>query len=94
MLIQNYNDASSIMINSAIRSSNSANYISNYRLIDSLEGMTTNDLGLTIMRYFYLYDCTDLALDTNGRDAPYIGDGVCEVRKKTGTLRCEPEWKV
>ncbi len=65
------NDASSIMINSAVRASNSANYISNYRLIDSLEGMTTNDLGLTIMRYFYLYDCTDLALDTNG-----VGLGV------------------
>ena len=32
------------------------------------------------MRYFYLYDCTDIALDTNGRNAPYIGDNVSEVR--------------
>ena len=66
------NDASSIMINSAIRGGGSVgNYISNYRLIDSLEGITTNDLGMTILRYFNLYECTDLALDTNG-----VGLGV------------------
>lgn len=66
------NDASSIMINSAIRGSGTiGNYISNYRLIDSREGLTTNDLGMLIMRYFYLYDCTDIALDTNG-----VGLGV------------------
>ncbi len=66
------NDASSIMINSAIRGSGSVgNYISNYRLIDSREGLTTDDLGLLIMRYFYLYECTDIALDTNG-----VGLGV------------------
>jgi hypothetical protein len=63
------NDASSTMINSAIPNKNGG-FVSNYLFIDSYEGLTTDELGMTILRLFYLYSCTDLVLDTNGIGTP------------------------
>lgn len=63
------NDATSMQINVAIP--NDGRYKSNYVFVDSFEGLTTDELGMTIMRYFYHYNCTDLVLDTKG-----IGIGV------------------
>ena len=66
------NDASSIMIHSAIPT-NSNDYIDNIVLIDSAEGLLTEELGLTIMRYYYQYDCDYIALDSTG-----IGQAIAD----------------
>lgn len=63
------NDASSVMINCAIPNKNGG-FASNYNFIDGWEGLTTDELGMNIMRVFYLYSCTDLVLDTNGIGTP------------------------
>lgn len=64
------NDASAVFINSAIQSNNTS-YISNMAYCETFEGLTTDELGIIIMRYFYHYNCTQLVLDTNG-----LGIGV------------------
>ena len=64
------NDASSIFINSAIQTDD-VSYNSHFVFADSFEGLTTDELGIIVMRYFYKYKCTQLVLDTNG-----IGLGV------------------
>lgn len=62
---RNKNDAASLWINSAIPTDNE-DYITNLVYSESHEGLTTDDLGLIIMRTFYQYKCTHLVLDTNG----------------------------
>lgn len=64
------NDASSIMINSCIPTGNN-NYISNIVYAENHEGLTTDELGLMVMRLYYSMKCTDIAIDTNG-----VGLGV------------------
>lgn len=64
------NDASSIIINSAIQTDD-VTYSSNEVYMETFEGLTTDELGIIVMRYFYKYHCTQLVLDTNG-----IGLGV------------------
>lgn len=59
------NDASSIIINSAIPKNNNS-YTANVIYLDNVEGVTTDELALTIRRLFKIYDCTDLVIDTNG----------------------------
>lgn len=63
------NDAAAMWINVAIP--NGTVYISNYVYLKTFEGLTTDELGIEIMRNFYKYKCTDLVLDTNG-----LGIGV------------------
>ena len=62
---KNKNDSSALWINSAIPS-DSGDYMTNFVYGESHEGLTTDELGLIIMRDFYQYNCTDLVLDTNG----------------------------
>ena len=69
------NDASSIMIHSAIPT-NSNSYVDNIVYIDSAEGLLTEELGLQIMRDYYQYNCDYIAIDANGRNAAYIGDNI------------------
>lgn len=64
------NDAAAMWINVAIPNGNT--YSSNYVYIQTFEGMTTDELGIIIMRYFYKYKCTDLVLDTNGKLLPFL----------------------
>lgn len=64
------NDASSIMINSAIPTNNNS-YISNIVYLENHEGLNTDELALIIRRLFSWYKCTDLVIDTNG-----VGLGV------------------
>lgn len=59
------NDLAALFINSLIQTDNTS-YQSNFVLAETFEGLTTDELGLIIMRYFYIYKCTDLVLDTNG----------------------------
>ena len=64
------NDATAICINVALPTEN--NYVSNIVYVETFEGLTTDELGIIIMRYFYKYNCTDLVLDTNGNGlGPY-----------------------
>lgn len=80
------NDASSAMINRALPDKN-YRYSSNYLFIDSFEGLTTEELGIVIMRLFYYYKCTDLVLDTNGIGIPvfdYISQDHFDV--ETGNM--------
>lgn len=60
------NDSSALLINSAIPTENN-DYISNFVYGESHEGLTTDELGLIVMRMFYQYKCTDLVIDTNGQ---------------------------
>lgn len=60
------NDAAALIINSAIPTERNDN-ISNIVYIETHEGMTTDELGLLVMRFFYQYKCTDLVLDTGGQ---------------------------
>ena len=58
------NDAAAMWINIAIPKGTT--YRSNYVFIKTFEGLTTDELGIEIMRSFYKYKCTDLVLDTSG----------------------------
>lgn len=60
------NDAAALIINSAIPTDKN-DYISNIVYIETHEGMTTDELGILVMRLFYQFNCTDLVLDTNGQ---------------------------
>lgn len=64
------NDAAAIFINNAIQIDD-VSYNSNFVYGESFEGLTTDELGIIVMKYFYKYKCTQLVLDTNG-----IGLGV------------------
>ena len=59
------NDASALFINSLIQT-NDTQYQSNIVYGETLEDLTTDELGIIVMRYFYQYLCTDLVIDTNG----------------------------
>lgn len=59
------NDASSIIINRAIPT-NDNSYISNIVYLENHEGLTTDELALTVRRLYHYYKCTDLVIDTNG----------------------------
>lgn len=59
------NDAAALEINVALPSGGNS-YTSNIVYIETFEGLTTDELGITIMRYFNHYKCTDLVLDAQG----------------------------
>ena len=63
------NDAASIFINELVQQDD-ITYQSNFCYAENLEGKTTDEVGLIIMRYFYCYKCTYLVLDTMGRLCP------------------------
>ena len=60
------NDASSIIINSAIPNSNN-NYIANIIYMENHEGLNTDELALVVRQLYDWFKCTDLVVDTNGR---------------------------
>ena len=59
------NDASAIIINSAIPTNND-NYTSNIIYMENHEGLTTDELALVVRRLYDMYKCTDLVIDCNG----------------------------
>lgn len=62
---KNNNDATAIWINRAMPT-DMLTYKSNYVYLETFEGLTTDELGLKIMKYFYEYGCTDLVIDAAG----------------------------
>lgn len=65
------NDASAFIIHSGIPTSN-RNYLDNVVYIDTFEGLMSEELGLTIMRFYYQYKCHYIALDANGVGQPVL----------------------
>ena len=63
------NDASSIWIND-LSLTDPQTYHSNFVFAENIEGPTTDELGIRIMRYFKYYKCDYIVLDTNGRPMP------------------------
>lgn len=59
------NDASCILVNSCLQMSNN-NHVSNIVYAENHEGLTTDELGIIVMRLFYSMKCTDIVLDCNG----------------------------
>ncbi len=59
------NDAAALFINDAIQTDN-VSYHSNFIYGETFEGLTTDELGLIVMRWFYHYKCTQLVLDCAG----------------------------
>ena len=70
---KNNNDASSLVITSNIPI-NELEYSTNVVYMENYEGLTTSELAIAVMRAFYKYKCTKIVLDTNGRDATFVGD--------------------
>ena len=64
------NDAASLSLNVALPTE--SNYISNFVYMETKEGLTTDELGMLIMKMFYGYKCTDLVLDTGGKKLPLL----------------------
>ena len=75
------NDASALIINSVVPTESTNEYISNIVYIESNEGLTTDQLGIIVMRLFYQYECTDLVLDTNGKPLPLLLVTVVETER-------------
>lgn len=71
------NDSAAMIISSCIPNDDNS-YSANIVYIDTKEGLTTDELGILVMRTFYKYKCTDLVLDTNG-----LGIGVYDFIIKT-----------
>ena len=67
------NDASSIIINSAIPK-NGTSYTSNIIYLENHEGLNTDELALIIRKLYDKYKCTDLVIDSNG-----VGTGVFDM---------------
>lgn len=66
------NDASALLLHSAIPTS-SHNYMDNIVGINTHEGLVTEELGLTVMRSYYKYECDYIVLDSAG-----IGQAVLD----------------
>lgn len=65
----NKNDASSLFINDLVLA-DSQSFQSNFKFAQNIEGATTDELGILVMRYFYHYNCDYIVLDANGRLLP------------------------
>lgn len=59
------NDATAIMINSAIP--NNDNYTANIVYLENYEGLNTDELALVIRKLYKDFKCTDIALDCSGQ---------------------------
>lgn len=77
------NDAAALYINSAIQQDDTS-YHSNIIYGETFEGLTTDELGIIVMRYFYEYKCTDLVLDTGGLGIG-IYDYICKDQYDSST---------
>ena len=64
------NDASALYINDLEQVSD-IKYRSNFIYGENFEGLTTDQLGFTLMRYYHRYNCTEIVMDCAG-----VGLGV------------------
>lgn len=77
------NDAAALYINSCIQQDDTS-YHSNIIYGETFEGLTTDELGIIVMRYFYEYKCTDLVVDTGGLGIG-IFDFICKDQYDSST---------
>lgn len=68
-------------------------YIRNVVYMETIDGGHGQDQAIRVRQLYDDFDVDYVVIDTNGRDAPPIGDSRSVTRKKTGTLRWKPEWK-
>lgn len=86
------NDAAALYINNLIQTDDTS-YQSNFVYGETFEGLTTDALGIIVMRYFYEYKCTQLVLDTQGLGLG-VYDFICkdqydaETGKTYKALKC------
>ena len=86
------NDAAALFINDLIQTDDTT-YHSNFIFGDTFEGLTTDALGIIVMRYFYEYKCTQLVIDTQGLGLG-VYDFICkdqydsETGKTYKALKC------
>ena len=86
------NDAAALYINNLIQTDD-ITYHSNFVFGDTFEGLTTDALGIIVMRYFYEYKCTQLVIDTQGLGLG-VYDFICkdqydsETGKTYKALKC------
>ena len=86
------NDAAALFINNLIQTDDTT-YHTNFVFGDTYEGLTTDALGIIVMRYFYEYKCTQLVLDTQGLGLG-VYDFICkdqydsETGKTYKALKC------
>jgi hypothetical protein len=59
------NDASALLVHSAVPAAGNS-YFDNVVYVETQEGLTTEELGLLVMRFYYQYKCDYLVLDRNG----------------------------
>lgn len=86
------NDATAIYINDLKLLPNNT-YQSNIIFGETFEGLTTDELGAILQRFFYEYKCTDLVIDANGvgmGSADYLMRSHYdnETGKTYGALKC------
>lgn len=86
------NDAAALYINNIIQTDD-ITYQSNFIYGETFEGLTTDALGIIVMRYFYEYKCTQLVVDTQGLGLG-VYDFICkdqydnETGKTYKALKC------
>lgn len=80
------NDASAIIINSAIPTSE-GNYVANIVWMENHEGLNADELALVVRRLYKAYKCTDLVIDTAGSGLPVYDKLVQDIiDPETGEL--------
>lgn len=88
----NKNDASSIALIQMI-----PGYGGKYQrlvsYIETLEGGHGQAQAIRLKQLYDDFDADFVVVDTNGSDALFCGDTEVGVRKKSGTLRWESDWK-
>ena len=86
------NDATAISMLQMLPSSGSQ-YVRNVEYMETIDGGHGQDQAIRIRQLYDDLDADYVVIDTNGGNAPLAGDGMSVTRKKSGTLRWEPEWK-
>lgn len=86
------NDATSICLLEMHPTSGMA-YNRSITYLETLDGGHGQAQAVRVRQLFDDFDADYIVIDTNGRNAPFYGDIGGVARKKTGTLRWEPEWK-
>ena len=86
------NDATSITVLQLLPTKNNQ-YIRNVVYLENFEGGHSETQAIKIRRLYEDFQCDYIGIDTLGRNARFNGDIRFGARKKSGTLKCESEWK-
>lgn len=65
------NDAAALLLHQGLPTGNNR-YLDNVVMIDTFEGLRTEELGLEVMRWYYQYNCDYIGLDCTGVGVPIL----------------------